>query len=213
MTNLPVHAKIGTPLVSVTRPPRRAPEPISQTDYQRIKEALPLAFSGTQRNSTALAYRYILFTKVLRATGLRLAEALRLRPESFIRYGTETYAVVTRGKKRNNTDPEEIPMHPELVPELLAYMQGQGIRPGQPLFAFTPVMYERLFLRASLVALGRRATPHTIRSLYITDLIDRGVPVPAVSKTVGHVDERTTMRHYYNLTREKRQAIARAMLL
>jgi integrase len=212
MTNLPVPV-IAAPLQRISGPRHNIDsEPISQLDYQLIKEAFPACFS-TRRNGAALAYRYVLFTKVLRGTGLRLAEALRLEPQHLVRYGTDVYMAVVRGKKKDKTHEEEIALPPELAAELAAYIVGNGVKAGQQVFAFSPAYYESVFRAAAYRALGRRATPHSIRSLYIIHLIDAGVPVPDVSKSVGHADERTTMRHYPNLTREKRQAIARAIPL
>ena len=46
--------------------------------------------------------------------------------------------------------------------------------------------------------MGRRYDPHALRELEetaITQLIERGVPVPIVQRLAGHADVATTMRY------------------
>ena len=45
----------------------------------------------------------------------------------------------------------------------------------------------------------KRVTPHTFRHCFATHLLMAGVPLPVVSKALGHKDVRTTMDHYCHL--------------
>ena len=42
----------------------------------------------------------------------------------------------------------------------------------------------------------RRLTSHDIRSFFITDLLEREIPLEQVSRFVGHSNVNTTRRHY-----------------
>jgi integrase len=173
-------------------------EPLSQSDYERIKAHLP-------------EYKYLLLTKVLRNTGLREAEVMRRTAEYFYQDGPFHFIRTTRGKKKGEPVWEDVALHPEVGLEVQAYIKGNGIRPGQLVFAFTPRQYQRVFREASLQAIHRPAKPHQLRHLYTKTLVDGGVPIAVAQKMLGHEDEKTTLKHYYDLTREERSEIARRM--
>ncbi len=175
-----------------------AEDPLSQGDYEAIKQVLA---------SWPWAYPHLVFCKLLRGTGLRLAEALRLTPEHIQRSGPMVLLLVKRGKKRDKAAWERLPVNPELGADLLAFIEGHGVAPGQRIFQTGPLAFERAFSRAGAEALGRRVTPHQLRHLYVLTLIEGGVPAEATAKMVGHADPRTTLNWYYDLTLEKRHAI------
>ena len=115
--------------------------------------------------------------------------------------------LVRRGKKASRAMWERMPIHPELGAELLSLLGGRGVSPGQPVFPFKALAFERAFSRAGVQALGRRVTPHQLRHLYVKTLLDGGLPVSAAAKMVGHADSRTTEKWYYDLTMQQRHEI------
>lgn len=175
-----------------------AVDPLTQGDYEAIKQVLA---------SWPWAYPHLVFCKLLRGTGLRIAEALRLTRGHVQRDGPRVLLLVLRGKKRGVAKWERMPISPELGADLLAFIAGRGVVPGQPIFPFKALAFERAFARAGEEALGRRVTPHQLRHLYIKFLIDNGLPVATTAKMVGHEDSRTTEKAYYDLTLDQRHAI------
>lgn len=173
-------------------------EPLSQDDYERIKAHLP-------------AYKYLLLVKVLRNTGLRETEVMGRGREYFWQDGPHYFLKTYRRKKKGEPVWEDVALHPELGMEVKAYCDGNGIRPGGLVFDFTPRQFQRVFKAAAEQAIGRPAHPHQLRALYTKTLIDGGVPIGAASKLLGHENERTTLTHYYDLTRAERAEIARKM--
>lgn len=171
-----------------------SPHALSQDDYVAIKGFLK-------------RYRDLLLCKVLRATGLRLAEVLRLTGAHFVREGPGGSLLVRRGKQRGRPAWEHLPIGAELALEVDTFIRGNGIQPSQPIFGITPRQAQRIFAAAGLEAIGRPVHPHEFRGLYITWLIDNGYPVETASKMVGHQSTRTTLRWYYKLTDERRREI------
>ncbi len=186
----------GRELVILPLEAQVAPEPLTQADYEAIKGTLP-------------RYRDILLCKVLRSTGLRIAEVLRLTPQHYMTDGMYAYVLAQRGKKRTAPMLEKVYLPPELGVELRDYIKGNGLRIHQPIFGITTRQVERIFNVAGLKAIGRPVHPHEFRGLYLKWLIDNGLPVEAAAKMVGHADVKTTLRHYYNLTGSQKAEIQR----
>ncbi len=176
-----------------------AQEPLSDADYAAIKTALASMRKG---------YPYLLLVKLLRNTGLRLAEVMRIGPEQIREEGPNTFVLIYRGKKARITW-ERVPLHPELASELREYIKGNGRLHGAPIWPFKARIFQRTFRTAAMEALGRRVTPHQLRHLYIKDLIDSGLPIEAAAAMVGHEDVRTTRRWYYDLTFDQRAEVNR----
>lgn len=174
-----------------------ASEVLSQEEYQALK-------GGFSKR------RDLLVCKVLRGTGLRIAEVLRLTPEIVGQDGPSAYVLAKRGKKKKGQRTwTRVTLPPELGIELRDWIRGQGVQPGQRVFAVTARQVRNAFAKAGLASIGRSVHPHELRALYIKYLVDNRVPVEAAAKLVGHNDVRTTMEHYYDLTRDQREAIQR----
>ena len=188
---LPVVAKPRLPTIASRFRAKR--EPLSQQDYELIKANLK-------------RYDTLLLAKVLRCTGLREAEVMRLTPELIVSEGPYTYILTIRGKKKLK-EWERVPLHPEVATELVAYARRGGIKPGSPVFTCSKSTFQKHFRGAARLALGRDAHPHQLRKLYATDLINQGLPIAAASKLLGHEDVNTTLEWYYDLTQEQRHAI------
>lgn len=179
-------------------PTSEAPELLTQEDYERVKQALT-------------SWRDVLLLQLLRATGLRISEVLRLTPDRLRDDGPHRYVLVRRGKRprRQGGEWERVYLHPTLGVALSDYVRGLRIKPGEVIFPITDRTVRNIFYRAGEQAIGRRVSPHEFRSLYIKTLIDGGLPVAAAAKMVGHADPKTTQKWYYELTREQRWEIQR----
>lgn len=175
-------------------------EPISQNDYTYIKQEL-----ATHRQGRT----YVLIVKTLRNTGLRLNEVMTLTRDQIERNGPDTFLVVQRGKKRGMARYERVAVSPEIGMDLIS--SASLVRPGECIWPIKKRIIQQQFHDAALRSLGRPAHIQQLRHLFVSTLIDGGVPVGAVSKLVGHADERTTLGWYYDLTADKRAEIARRM--
>ena len=172
------------------------PEPLTQTDYEKIKGALK-------------SLRDILLCMTLRATGLRISEVLRVQVDHMEREGPVVTLLIYRGKKGNKTHWERIYLPPQLGTLLWGYVKGNDMNPGERIFKLQRRAVGYIFAKAGKAAIGRPVHPHEFRGLYTKTLIDGGLPVEAAAKMLGHDDIRTTMKHYYDLTRGQREEIQR----
>ena len=173
-------------------------EPLTQDDYERLKAALP-------------DYRYVLLAKVLRNTGLRETEVMARSAEFFYADGPFHFIRTRRGKRTGAPVWEDVALNPELGLEIEHYIKVNRLAPGDRVFRFSARQFQRVFRAAAESALGRAAHPHQLRALFTATLIEGGVPVGVAASLLGHSDERTTLRHYMHLSRDKRAEIARRM--
>ena len=171
------------------------PEPLTQADYEKIKGVLK-------------SYRDLLLCMTLRATGLRINELLRIQADHIQRDGPTISLLIRRSKKGNNQW-EHMYLPPQLGIQLAEYVKGNSILPGERVFQIGDRMVRYIFAKAGQTAIGRPVHPHEFRHLYTKTLIDGGLPVEAAAKMLGHDDIRTTMKHYYDLTRAQREEIQR----
>lgn len=171
-------------------------EPLTQRDYEAIKQHLK-------------SVRDMLLAKLLRNTGLRISEALRITPQYMGQDGPHTYCLVYRGKQGAKAKWDRVYLNPELAVELLDYTRGNKIAVDKPVFPISDRQVRNIFYQAGLKAIGRRVHPHEFRHLYTKTLIDGGLPPVVAAKMLGHADSRTTERWYYELTGEQRAEIQR----
>ena len=176
-------------------------EPLDQWQYDMFKAFLP-------------TWRDVLIAKVLRATGLRVMEMLRLEVRHYQVVGPEFFLLVRRNKIRasRNGGYERVYLPPALGVELRDFISGNHIAAGNRVFSITDRQVRYVFATAGVKSLGRTVHPHELRHLYVKTLLDSGVPVIAASKMVGHADPRTTTRWYYELTSGQRRTIQESML-
>lgn len=177
--------------------------PLSLSDYNALKEAMIEGKSTDARN--------VLLCKMLFGTGLRIAEVLRLTPETIQSNGPETSILVRRGKKRGKAQWESLPLHPELGLALKSFAEANLTRLTDPIFKVKARQVENIFKAAGIRALGHQVQPHMLRKLYAKTLLDNGLPAPAAAKMLGHQDSRTTEQWYYDLTADQRREINRRM--
>ena len=168
---------------------------LSQEEYELLKQGMTRV-------------RDLLICKMLRGTGLRINELMRLQPEQVKVNGPEV-SVMIRRSKRPQAVWEYVPIQPTLGVELVDWIKGNAIRPGAKVFAVSDRQVRRVFAEAGRRGIGRPVHPHELRGLYIKTMLDGGLPVAVAAKMVGHADVRTTMKHYYELTAAQRREIQR----
>lgn len=168
---------------------------LTHQEYEAFRDALP-------------TWRDRLMAKVLRATGLRISEFLRLEVRHYSLAGPDFYLLVKRAKKRQKQgEYERIYLPPGLGVELRDYIRGNHLQEGQRVFPMTARNFGYICTRAGWKALGRPLHPHELRHLFVKTLIDGGVPVMAASKLVGHSDPKITQQWYYDLSTDQRRMI------
>ena len=170
---------------------------MSEFDYEQIK----LEFSSHHARSKR---HWLLLTEMLKATGLRLAEVMRLTPDHIKIEGPYVHILVKRGKRQDKEKSDihtNLPLNPIAASNLLAYIKAENVRPGQKIWPQTARAYQLAFKKASLAALGVDRHPHELRALYTMDLANnQNLPIEKVGYMVGHSSLETTRKHYYKLT-------------
>lgn len=177
------------------------PDPLTHTDYEAIKAALP-------------NWRDMLLVKVLRTTGLRISETLKITTDRVKPVGPDVVIFIQRSKrptKRLQDTWDRILMQPVIGKELASYIDGQGLPLGARIWPISRVQAWRIIFNAGQKAIGRGVHPHEFRGLYIRTAINFGYPLSAVAKMVGHTSSKTTEQWYYELTAEQRDEIQRRM--
>jgi len=171
---------------------------LDQAQYERFKAALP-------------TWRDMLMAMMLRGTGLRVMELLRLERRHYEVEGPEYAVVVKRSKKRQQRVKapayERIYLPPQLGVEMRHYILGQHLAADNRVFQVGDRWLRRVFWKAGDKALGRPVHPHEMRHLFLQTLVSGGVPIEAAAKLMGHDDVRTTREWYYDLTRDQRRQI------
>ncbi|MGH7774644.1 MAG: tyrosine-type recombinase/integrase [Candidatus Binatia bacterium] len=159
-------------------------------------------------------WKDVLIAKMLRATGIRVSELLRLEARHYSVSGPE-FSILVKRKKSRSKKPQEtydrVYLPPILGVEIRDYIKGQHIGPSDRVFPQTVRALEYSFARAGIKGIGRAVRPHEMRHLYCKTLIDGGVPFPAAAKLLGHANPETTAKWYYDLTTEQRRAIGERM--
>jgi integrase len=185
----------STPCVRVSLP-RRQPE-------DEVTAANP---SAVHAISMTIDERYRLLVRFLAATGCRIGEALALHTDDLIfvpavrvRISRTVHDDGTLGPTKSRRS-RIVSLPPWIVPELrthLATLDGPLLFPapsGKPL----PVRrFSGRYWRPAAKAAGfAGVTPHQIRHLHATQLIELGRPVTEVAARLGHRNSRVTMEVY-----------------
>jgi site-specific recombinase XerD len=151
---------------------------------------------------------------LLRWTGLRISEALALTVDDVDLDGR----VIRVRASKTDAGLRAVPIVDELGVVLLTWLDGLRKRddwrhdlPLLPTRGGTPWKYQYAWRLVKRVArrselrvrgpeqLDTAVAPHTLRRTYASDLINRGVPLEHLSKTLGHSDIRITQQAYAEL--------------
>jgi integrase/recombinase XerD len=156
--------------------------------------------------------------ETLFSTGLRVSELARL-DRDHVNLRTREFGVIGKGRK-----PRIVFLSDAAVEWLTRYLQARTDRwkplfirmkgapdptPGGLAMRMSPRSIERLvskYVRAA--GIGVKATPHTLRHSFATDLLSNGADLRAVQELLGHANLNTT-QIYTHVTNPQLRAIHR----
>ncbi len=136
------------------------------------------------------------------STGLRLAELARL-DRDHINLKTREFSVIGKGRKvrivflsdaASDWLARYLQARPDRWKPLFIRMKGKpDLTPGGPGMRMSTRSIERIVQKYVRVAgLGVKATPHTLRHSFATDLLSNGADLRAVQELLGHANLNTT---------------------
>ena len=164
----------------LTRVPKKLPIVLSPEEVEELIAAAP-----------NLRYRIILL--VLYATGLRRAEAARLKLADI-----DSQRMIIHVRSGKNSRDRELPLTPKLLEALRAYWRACKVKPKVYLFParFKTTEEERpvsdkavwhaCVESARRAGLSKRMGPHTLRHTFATHLIESGTDLPTLQLLMGH---------------------------
>jgi integrase len=177
-----------------------AQDTLTQNEYEAFKAALP-------------SWRDRLICMLLRNTGLRVNELLKISTQYCTLEGPSYIIWIQRSKKRAATVHEPIYINPRLGVQLRDYVKGNKHTLTEPIFGgendnrdarkITDRGLRFVFKKTGDAVLGRPVSP----SFFVQTMVDGNVPMAMTSKMVGHEDVRTTQSHYYALSADRRRVI------
>jgi len=156
--------------------------------------------------------------ETLFSTGLRLSELARL-DRDHINLKTREFGVIGKGRKPRvvflgNAATEWLGRYLQARPDrwkpLFIRMKGKlDATPGGPGMRMSTRSIERVVQKyVRLAGLGVKATPHTLRHSFATDLLSNGADLRAVQELLGHANLNTT-QIYTHVTNPQLRAVHR----
>ncbi len=167
---------------------------------RRVNEHTGRSLTRDVRDPRGLRDRALLETFF--STGLRLAELARL-DRDHINLKTREFGVIGKGRK-----PRVVFLSDAACTWLGRYLEARSDRwkplfirmkgrldatPGGPGMRMSVRSIERVVQKyVKLAGLGVKATPHTLRHSFATDLLSNGADLRAVQELLGHANLNTT---------------------
>ena len=182
--------------MQLTRVPKKLPVVLSPEEVEKLIAAAP-----------NLRYRMILV--LLYATGLRRAEASRVKISDI-----DSQRMVIHVHEGKNSRDRELPLTPKLLEALRAYWRACKVKPKVYLFPTRcktageeqPVT-DKAVWHACRAGLSKRLGPHTLRRTFATHLIESGTDLPTLQLLMGHQKLQDTTL-YVHLSRRHLHAAA-----
>lgn len=142
---------------------------------------------------------------IILSSGLRISEALSLKPNMIIRSidGDEViYSLDVIGKR----DKERTTIITENAYDLLhKYIMKHDIEDNEKVFKVTPRTIERNmkgYIAKS--SLSSKYTPHKLRHTFATLLYESGVQIEEIGNYLGHTNSNTTRKFYVEMGQKNR---------
>ena len=180
--------------------------PLTDEEYNRVLAAIDVArpMRFEERSNSRLLEpdtkaRLRALIQLMRWSGLAIQDAVKLRRADITKTGS-MYRVVTARQKTGTH--VSVPIPPEVAREVLAApMVGKEhiFWTGKSAGRSAPAMWGSRYMRAVFEAAGVRSghmVSHRLRDTFAVDLLQKGVPLPDVSKALGHESIKTTEKHY-----------------
>ena len=150
---------------------------------------------------------------ILRGTGLRRAEMVKLKKSDF---DVETGAVEVRKGKGGKDRTVYLPT--SAIPYVVKWLKVRGQTPGAllcPIRKGGEIQYRHLSSQSVLLIVQKRAShagvktfsPHDFRRTFCSDLLDAGVDIVTVQKLAGHASPSTTAKYDRRGEKTKRNAV------
>lgn len=132
--------------------------------------------SGFLKKIKAIDHKSFVIARIILATGLRIHEVLGLKRGQL----KTSFSVVGKGAKQR-----PVFCDPDTVSLVRAYEANID---ADALFSITPRTAQYFFKKAS----EGQISPHTLRHVFATDLLERGADIRVVQKLLGHSSLTTT---------------------
>lgn len=186
---------------------QKLPKVISRAEAARLLE---LADDGTN-----VAARNVLLIRLMYRAGLRVSEAVAVKPRDLERDGVIHLYDAKGGDGTAYFDPESV------LPDLDRYepYRAQWVREGDTLaplmlnpdgsvvtVRYVQRLVKRLKAKAGIIGI---LTPHVFRHSYATELIEDGFPLHEVQRLLRHRNIATTERYLHVRDESLRAKIAR----
>lgn len=194
----------------------RRPECVVDIEFRRQPKKLPVVLSQQEVRDLLRATaprRDRLVLALMYATGLRVSEAVRLAVPDI---DSQRMVILVEQGKGNKQ--RQVPLSQRLLEELRAWWCEHrnpiwlfpGQRPDLPVHV-TGV--QRAFQRAAArIRLTKRASTHTLRHTFATELMEAGIDLLTIQQILGHSNLATTAI-YTHLRRNHLQAAAEVVTL
>ena len=170
------------------RQPKKLPVVLSPEEVARFLDAV-----------RSLKHRMIL--TVCYATGLRISEAVRLKPAAI-----DSQRMVIRVEEGKGRKDRYVMLSPKLLDLLRDYWKAAhprewlfpGDRPGQPITPFAVEIACRETRERS--GIGKPVTPHSLRHAFAVHLLEAGTDLRTIQLLLGHRNLSTTSRYLHIAT-------------
>jgi integrase/recombinase XerD len=166
-----------------------------------------------RKDISSQGVRDLVLIAILRGTGLRRAEVVKLKLTDF---NPETGAVEVRRGKGGKDRTVYLPF--KAIPFVIGWLRIRGKKPGAllcPIRKGGLLEYRHLSPQAVLLVVQKRAkqagiktfSPHDFRRTFCSDLLDAGVDLVTVQKLAGHASPTTTALYDRRGEETKRTAV------
>lgn len=176
------------------------PEEVARIPFPKVPKPIPDILSGTEVDRLLNCIRSVKYRAIVMvsyAAGLRVGEAVSLKPDDIDSARGVIHVRLGKGKKDRL-----VPLSQRVLWLLRAYWKaerpvGAYLFPGMKPRTHLTERCVRSVLRKAVREAGirKRVTPHVLRHCFATHLLETGTDVTVVQRLLGHTSLRTTIRY------------------
>lgn len=160
---------------------KRLPSYHSHNEFERL---LDIVRQRKDNWATKNQQRDLLILKTFALTGIRKTELLSIRCQDI----NECYLFIHHGK---GDKPGVVPLKKTLYAQLTDYIKQKNLAPVDRIFPLSPTRLG-VIVRGYAAKAGVGFTPHQLRHLFATSLIEKGAHIGQVQELLRHDDPSTT---------------------